>query len=122
MEVAEPRLKIRRIDRQRSPNLELAGWKLKVRPHHSDDRVRNRVETDRFPDDAWIARESPLPQSVAQEDNPILPRLGLIVRETPAQSRAHPKHRQEVRRDARPLQPLRIAVSRQIVIRRRKLA
>src|SRR5947208_15224548 len=98
MEVAEPRLKIRRIDRQRSPNLELAGWKLKVRPHHSDDRVRNRVQTDRFPDDAWIARESPLPQSVAQEDNPTLPGLGLIVGETPAQSRPHPKHRSEERR------------------------
>src|SRR6266513_3034075 len=121
MVVAEPRSKIRRIDRERRPNLELAGWKLKLRPHHSDDRVRSRVETDRFTDNARIARESPLPQSVAQEDNPILPGLGLIVRETPAQSGPHPKYRQEVCRDARPLKPLGIAVSRQIVIRRRKL-
>ena len=98
--------RVRRIERDRPPELGRAIGKVELLRHHADDRDRRAVQRDRSPDDAGFAAEPLLPHAVADDDDGVLAGLILLGRERAAKRGRHAQQLERVPRDLRALQPL----------------
>ena len=90
---------------KRHPELRELG-KLKRSRHDAHDGVGQPVDGDRSADDGRIGQVAPLPHAVSEEDDARRARLVFVPAEVPAEYRVDPKHREKIRRDKRPEEPL----------------
>src|SRR5438874_12511385 len=105
-----------RLQHQRHPCLLGARRRLKTGRHDADDRIRPSIEANRFADDAAVAAEPATPQRIAQQHNAMAPRLILVMRERPAHGCGHTEHREQIGRDRRALESLRLSIADEIEI------
>src|SRR4029077_2087456 len=96
--------------------LELARGDGDAPGHAADNRVRLAVERDAPADDGAIAAEAALPQAVAQDRDMLVADLVFLLGEGAAGQRRHAQDREEVGRDARPVQALRLALAGEVEI------
>ena len=106
-------LPVLQVHRQRRPDHGAAG-ELKVRRHDADHGVELVIQLHRLAQHIAAAREAALPDSMTQDDDVVRSQLHLLRGEGPAQRGLAAQHIEEIERDARAVQPLRLAAARQI--------
>ncbi len=116
MAVAGPGLEIRRVDRQRRPDLNISRRILELRAHDSDYGIWQGLQTDHLPDDVRVSGVSTLPEAVTQDDNMFSALLILILSETAAQSGLHSQQREEIGRDAGRQEPFGFPIAGEVVV------
>src|SRR5205085_696260 len=75
---------LRRLERERSPDLHLIVQKMKARWHHADDCVNATADRDLLPEHSIVTAEALLPKLVTEDRNEIRAWPVLIVREPAA--------------------------------------
>jgi hypothetical protein len=81
-----------------------------ARRQHTHHGVRLVAQADRLARDCRVAAEPALPQGMAQQDEVGVAGLVLLAAERPPHDRLHSQQREEIRRDALPLQFLGVDV------------
>src|SRR5205807_4273676 len=81
---------------------------------HTDHRVWVAVQRNHATDDAWVAGEPPLPQGVAQEDDPLRTRPTLLFPEIASLHGAHSEEPKHVPGDQFALEPVRLVCAGEV--------
>ncbi len=82
---------------------------VEIPRHDADHREALPAQDEGAAEDAGVAAESPLPESLAQEDDAVGARLLLLRAERPAEDRSLPERRERPRRDLPPVDALGLA-------------
>ena len=104
------------IEGERHVDLIVARRERELGPHHADDGVRLAAERDRAADNRRIGGEAADPEAVGQERDTIAADRLLLRGERAADERRHAEHGEQVRRDARAVQPLGIAPAGEVEV------
>ena len=97
-------------ERQGCPNVTPGNDEPEVGRHDPHQSVGNTVQEDGRPHELRVPAKPPLPEAMADDGHPVIPRRPLVRRETPALDRLHTQHREETRGDAESLQRFRFEV------------
>ena len=68
--------------------------------HHAEDRIRESIERDRLAENRWIGLKLTPPKPIHQDNDALVPRLGLLLRKCAAKLGRNIEHREDAGRGA----------------------